>query len=876
MRRFLALGSCIALLGALALSPVAAAGSDGPPLTDRAGAVTTPHDVPSGVTPAGNGDLIPEATLVELARLDPDNVVILGGPAAVSARQADALAETVDTVDRLEGAGRFETAAALFDIFSEETTDTIDTVVVAPGRDFDGAVAAGPLAFKEPLPILLTESDALPGATQFALESLDTTDTVDVLIAGDTGDVTAAVVDSIDSFDGFTAQRMETDTVDTPTAEAVAAYVGEQDGFSSDTADRLVVRGADRFARGLAAAAYADSLDRPILLDAEGTAEGEVIDTGDDAFEAAAWLSEQVFVDTEDVGTVFVANASVPVDALAVTGLAGLLDAPILFVATDPGDPDPPPPGEPAPPPPLLSPPGDDVEPIAPDVPDGTAVTVAPGAGQVVAGGEVVQLDVLRPQNPGNVDSVDAFVSDFTAATGVGNRVRGGEDDDEPVVSGLLSDREDAERSALLPGSAIFSVRSGSRGILAAADAPSGAVRAPDGEGVPRVAAGGRLGLAVGGLAGDADGQVQLRSDPRVLAAFSTQADGVLTGEVVLPDDLAVGRHTLVITAGDTTMSLGLFVDERRIFGPNRFATAVEISTAEFTDPDEVSDVILAAGYDPQGVSVSPDALAASALAGQRDAPVLLVNNAAPGLPDVTFDELLRLDPDTVSVLGGPEAVPDVIMDELAEAGDWEIERLFGADRYATAAAVAEEVTAADDTVILASGTGLADALSAGPLAATGPHPILLTRRDTLPEVTVEALSDADDVVIVGGPAVVSEDVFAEVADLVGDEPLRLSGADRVATATEIATFLLEDVEGFTGDAVFFANGRTKVDALTGGGFAGRSGAPVLLSFSLEELGATAGWLNDNVDTLEGLTALGGERVIPPVLLDAAVAAATR
>ena len=540
-------------------------------------------------------------------------------------------------------------------------------------------------------------------------------------------------------------------------------------------------------------------------------------------------------------------------------------------------DPSPAPDREPAPPPVPVEPPspGAEPEPVEPLVPPGRQVTVPPGSGQTVVDGVAEDVEVSRPEDPSDVGSTAEFVNRFRESTGVGDRVRSHDDADGPSVTGLLRDPDDPERSARTPASAVTVVQAGSVGLMVATVSPSGAPRQPDRDGVPRASAGGRAGVAAGGLPADSAGQAQLRSAPWVLGEFDTDADGTLVAELLLPAEVPLGPHTLLLTAGSTTISVGIVVDERRIAGADRFATAALLSQVEFPDPAEVDEVLITAGRAPAGAGESPDALAAASLAGATGAPVLSVNNRAGVLPEVTAAELVRLDPDRVRVLGGPAAISDPLLAELDAAGGWQVERVAGADRYATAAQVAGLVPAAQGTVILASGESFADALAAGPLAAAGPHPILLTRRDALPEVTVEALSDADDVVIAGGPAVVSEDVFAEVTEIVGVELVRLAGADRVATATVIAEHLVAHVDGFDGDAAVLANGRGLADALSGGGFAGRNGQTVLLTDGTGELGATRAWLEANAATLTGTVALGGETVIPQTLLDEAVTAAT-
>lgn len=87
-----------------------------------------------------------------------------------------------------------------------------------------------------------------------------------------------------------------------------------------------------------------------------------------------------------------------------------------------------------------------------------------------------------------------------------------------------------------------------------------------------------------------------------------------------------------------------------RLAGPDRVATAIEISRYGF--PDGADEVYLA------GVDATPDALAAGALTG---GPLLLVPRCG-SVPQLVLDEIARLGPDRVIALGGDRAVnPDVL-----------------------------------------------------------------------------------------------------------------------------------------------------------------------------------------------------------------------
>lgn len=228
-------------------------------------------------------------------------------------------------------------------------------------------------------------------------------------------------------------------------------------------------------------------------------------------------------------------------------------------------------------------------------------------------------------------------------------------------------------------------------------------------------------------------------------------------------------------------------VTQKRLSGLDRYATAA--ATAEYSTAT-ATKAIIASGEN------YADALTASALSGAASAPLLLT--AKDALPAVTAAALGRMmgTNKTVYVIGGEAAVGAGVVTTLTGLG-YVVTRISGADRYATAAAVAAKVVQLNTigsmngkvTCILASGQGYADALSAGPLAHANKMPILLTEPGTLTAATSAAITanGCKQMMIVGGTAAVSEAVATAADALTGVNVLRVSGADRYATSVAIA-----------------------------------------------------------------------------------------
>jgi len=155
--------------------------------------------------------------------------------------------------------------------------------------------------------------------------------------------------------------------------------------------------------------------------------------------------------------------------------------------------------------------------------------------------------------------------------------------------------------------------------------------------------------------------------------------------------------------------------------------------------------------------------------------------------------------------------------------------RFAGADRYATAARVSSASYAPGVPVAyVATGSAFPDALAAGPAAAKGGGPVLLTMGTSVPAATATELTRLKParIVVLGGTAVVSDGVVATLRGYAtSGVATRIAGADRYATAarTSAATFA-------PGVAVaYVATGASFPDALSGGVAAGRQKGPVLL-----------------------------------------------
>lgn len=255
-----------------------------------------------------------------------------------------------------------------------------------------------------------------------------------------------------------------------------------------------------------------------------------------------------------------------------------------------------------------------------------------------------------------------------------------------------------------------------------------------------------------------------------------------------------------------------------RLWGQNRYGTAAAVSQNGY--PGGAANVMVATG------TTFPDALAGSAAAGNLGMPVLLVTQDA--VPAETRAEIDRLNPQRIWVLGGVGAVSEAVRADLAQyAATGEVVRLWGQDRYATAAAISQQWYVPNvPAVFVATGTNFPDALAGAPAAALNDAPLLLVTPGEIPAATAAELDrlDPQRIYILGGELVINATVAAQLQAYTFGTVTRLWGADRYATAAAVS-------KAFWGrTSTFVATGRNFPDALGGGAEAGRQGVPMLLA----------------------------------------------
>lgn len=252
---------------------------------------------------------LPAATRAALRQLSTRRVTILGGTAAVSAGVQQQLEGLGLTVTRRAGDDRYRTARevartpAAGGIGSTEGKGR--TAVLASGRDFADALTAGPLGFKQKLPVLITEPGALSAPTRTSLDELDIRH---VLVVGGTAAVSQAAEDQVKAL-GIQTRRIAGGDR-RATAVAVAEYAIGNAGFVRSHVDLAT---GLTFADALTGGPHAGREAAPILLTesarALGAAAREFLTTncptltGGHVFGGTAAVSDAALAEAQEAAT---------------------------------------------------------------------------------------------------------------------------------------------------------------------------------------------------------------------------------------------------------------------------------------------------------------------------------------------------------------------------------------------------------------------------------------------------------------------------------------------------------------------------------------------------------------------------------------------
>lgn len=217
----------------------------------------------------------------------------------------------------------------------------------------------------------------------------------------------------------------------------------------------------------------------------------------------------------------------------------------------------------------------------------------------------------------------------------------------------------------------------------------------------------------------------------------------------------------IVVVGGSAAVSDSIVADlariktTKRIGGADRYETSVKVNEYAFGTSTATSAYI-ATGTD------FADALSAAAVAGAKDAPVVLVKGSGGGSAKLSKDTTSLLEALKVTktvIVGGKAAVSEGIEKDLKALGT--TVRYGGGDRYDTSRLLnAATYPSADParTVFLATGKDFPDALAGAVLAAANNGPLYTAKKTC---ITADTLTDiqaagATKMTLLGGPAAIN------------------------------------------------------------------------------------------------------------------------
>lgn len=211
---------------------------------------------------------LPESVQLELARLKPSRIYVVGGPLSISDGVLDAVKKAVPAAEttRVAGADRYATAARVAGVVASVAEP--QAVFVINGSAWADAAAASALAYAKGYPILLTPSDRLGAEAE---EFLAAHKTPLVLIAGGFVSVAGVVDEQVRSITAGQVERFAgSNRYDT--ACQIAEHAIAKCGF---VPSNVYVASGVAYADALTGGVVAGSSGAPLLLIAKDACPGE-------------------------------------------------------------------------------------------------------------------------------------------------------------------------------------------------------------------------------------------------------------------------------------------------------------------------------------------------------------------------------------------------------------------------------------------------------------------------------------------------------------------------------------------------------------------------------------------------------------------------
>jgi len=266
-------------------------------------------------------------------------------------------------------------------------------------------------------------------------------------------------------------------------------------------------------------------------------------------------------------------------------------------------------------------------------------------------------------------------------------------------------------------------------------------------------------------------------------------------------------------------------VTVKKLKGADRFETAIKISQSGWTKSDTV---VIVNGEDKSMV----DGLTATPLASVKNSPILLSSNEK--LPQKTVEELKRLNPSKVIVIGGNNSMPNLVVEAIkAVNSKISVQRIGGDTRYQTSINIAKEIDKTNNVskLYIGAGNGEADSLSIASLAGKEKTPIVLTQKDGVDSEAEQFIKSnkVSNIYFIGGIEKISNKAIEQVGKIANKDisKNRVAGQTRQETNAKVIDKFYSQSKL---DGVVVANQDKLIDALAVGPLAAKNNSPVILA----------------------------------------------
>lgn len=226
-----------------------------------------------------------------------------------------------------------------------------------------------------------------------------------------------------------------------------------------------------------------------------------------------------------------------------------------------------------------------------------------------------------------------------------------------------------------------------------------------------------------------------------------------------------LGVKRVIVIGGKKSVSDSVFkelsskYELNRVAGSDRFDTANKIAKEVVKRSSEKKKAIMVSSES------YADALTISSLATKENIPIVITNSK--NLSEKTEEFLKNNEIKEIVYVGGNNSISNEVQKETEKKGIKTVARYAGKDRYETATIISNNVRPDSDFSVYVNGENLSDAITANSLCANLKSPILLVKKDTIPDPVKKTMDGKArfNRIIVGGENSISKNVEKEIKE---------------------------------------------------------------------------------------------------------------